>query len=398
MDAIETLLTRGVDKIYPSREALEKALRSGRKLKLYQGFDPTGTQLHIGHAVAIRKLKQFQNLGHHVIFLIGDITAMIGDPSGKFSARKMLTREEVLENAKTYKEQASKILKFTGLNPAEIKYNSEWLGKMNAFEFLRIANMLSVQQVVERDMFQKRIKQDQDVFMNEFLYPVLQAYDSIAMDVDLEIGGSDQMFNMMMGRKLMRKMKQKEKFVLTVPLLTDAAGNKIGKTEGNMIGITDQPNDFYGKIMALADSAIVPCFNLLTDMPLTEIVSIRKAMDTGENPINFKKLLAFELTKEFNDELAANVAQTYFETTFQKGETTGSLEEFPLTKLTSSQLSIINLLLQTKSVTSKSEARRLVEQKGVDIDQTVVDLVNTNITLKPGMTLKVGKKRFLRFV
>ncbi len=398
MDAIETLLTRGVDKIYPSREALEKALRSGRKLKLYQGFDPTGTQLHIGHAVAIRKLKQFQNLGHHVIFLIGDITAMIGDPSGKFSARKMLTREEVLENAKTYKEQASKILKFTGLNPAEIKYNSEWLGKMNAFEFLRIANMLSVQQVVERDMFQKRIKQDQDVFMNEFLYPVLQAYDSIAMDVDLEIGGSDQMFNMMMGRKLMRKMKQKEKFVLTVPLLTDAAGNKIGKTEGNMIGITDQPNDFYGKIMALADSAIVPCFNLLTDMPLTEIESIRKAMDTGENPINFKKLLAFELTKEFNDELAANVAQTYFETTFQKGETTGSLEEFPLTKLTSSQLSIINLLLQTKSVTSKSEARRLVEQKGVDIDQTVVDLVNTNITLKPGMTLKVGKKRFLRFV
>lgn len=397
MDAIDNLLTRGVDTIYPSKEALEKVLRSGKKLKLYQGFDPTGTQLHIGHAVALRKLRQFQELGHHVIFLIGDITAMIGDPTGKFSSRKILTQEEVLENAKTYKQQASKILMFSGFNPAEIKYNSEWLGKMNAFEFLRIANMLSVQQVVERDMFQKRMKQDQDVFMNEFLYPVLQAYDSVAMDVDMEVGGSDQMFNMLMGRKLMRNMKQKEKFVLTVPLLTDASGNKIGKTEGNVIGLTDPPNDFYGKIMSLSDSAIIPCFTLLTDISISEIEVMQQKIASGENPMLFKKLLAFTLTQLFNDKEAANTAQTTFETTFQKRQVAVDIEEFPINRLSKNPLPIVELLWETKSVSSKTEARRLVDQKAVEIDQTVVDLVHTNVTLKSGMTMRVGKRKFLRF-
>lgn len=382
MDAIEHLLTRGVDKIYPTREGLEKVLRSGKKLRLYQGFDPTGSQLHIGHAVAMRKLRQFQDLGHHVIFLIGDFTGMIGDPTGKFSDRKILTKEQVLENAKNYKDQASRILRFDGENPVEILYNSQWLGTMPAFEFLKIANMLSVQQVVERDMFQQRIKKDQDVFMNEFLYPVLQAYDSIAMDVDLEIGGSDQMFNMMMGRKLMRKMKQKEKFVITVPLLTDAEGKKIGKTEGNVIGLTDAPNEFYGKIMALGDDAIVPCFTLLTDMPLDKIEELKRA----KNPMVSKKQLAFELTKQFNDENVAKKAQIEFEKTHQENKFSENAEP-------SAPANSLKEFLVGKGY-SATEARNLINQGAVDINGITVN--DKNIEVNVGDEIKVGKKGFYK--
>lgn len=397
MNATDTLLNRGVDKVYPTSTELEKVLQSGKKIKLYMGFDPTGSQLHIGHAVALRKLKQFQDLGHEVIFLIGDFTAMIGDPTGKLSARKVLTKEEVLNNAKTYKEQASRILRFDGENPVKILYNSQWLGKMNTIEFLQIANLLSYQQVVERDMFQERLKKGQDVFMNEFLYPVLQAYDSVAMNVDLEIGGTDQMFNMMMGRKLMRHILKKDKFVMTIPLLTDAKGVKIGKTEGNVIGITDKPNDFYGKIMSLGDDAITSCFTLLTDKPLTEIEAIKQQMNEGANPMTFKKQLAWELTKEFNSEKEANEAQAYFETTIQKGDLK-DIAEFEIKKLTKNPIAILDLLLATEMTTSKSEARRLVEQGAVEIDQTTVDMVITNVTLKAGMTMRVGKRKFLKFI
>lgn len=398
MDAIDQLLARGVDTIYPSRDSLEKVLRSGKKIRLYQGFDPTGSQLHIGHAVALRKLRQFQDLGHHVIFLIGDFTAMIGDPSGKFTARALLTKEQVRENAKYFKEQAGRILRFAGENPIQILYNSEWLGAMGAIEFLQMAHSLTYRQVVERDMFQERMKKGEDVYMNEFMYPVLQAYDSVYMDVDLEIGGTDQMFNMMMGRKLMRKMKQKEKYVITVPLLADAQGVKIGKTEGNVIGLADVPNEFYGKIMNLGDDAIVNCFTLLTDMPLEEIETMKQKMANGENPMTYKKKLAFELTRWLNDDNAAQSAQTHFESTVQSKNLTGDLPELAISSLTSSTLPIIDLLMQTKSATSKSDARRLVEQSAVEVDQTVVDMVQTNVTLKAGMTMRVGKKRFFRFI
>src|SRR3989344_1186569 len=266
MDAIETLLTRGVDKIYPSRDELEKMLRSGKKLKLYQGFDPSGANLHIGHAVGLRKLRQFQDLGHKVIFLIGDFTGMIGDPSGKKDARKPLTQEQVLANAKDYKLQAQKILRFEGPNAVEIKFNSEWNKKLNFEEVLRLASQFSAQQMLERDMFQNRLKEGKEISLVEFLYPIMVAYDAVAMDVDLEVGGTDQTFNMLAGRKLHRHRLNKEKFVMTVPLLTDSSGKKIGKTEGNVIGITDPPSDFYGKIMSLADDAIINCFLLLTDL------------------------------------------------------------------------------------------------------------------------------------
>lgn len=211
MDKIDEVLSRGVANVYPSKQELEKVLRSGKKIRLYNGIDPTGNTLHLGHMVVLRKLRQFQDLGHGVIMLIGDFTGMIGDPSGKSETRKPLTREQVLENAKNYKEQASKILRFEGGNPAEIKYNSEWLDKLSYSEVANIASLLTYAQVIERDMFQKRIKEGKDLFLSEFLYPLMQGYDSVAMDVDLEVGGSDQTFNMLTGRDLMKKMKGKEK-------------------------------------------------------------------------------------------------------------------------------------------------------------------------------------------
>ncbi|MBI2034582.1 MAG: tyrosine--tRNA ligase, partial [Candidatus Levybacteria bacterium] len=330
MDEIEALLTRGVEKIYPSKEELEKILRSGKKLKLYQGFDPTGTQLHIGHMIGLRKLKQWQDLGHHVIFLIGDFTAMIGDPSGKLSSRKMLTSEEVRHNATLYKEQAGKILRFEGKNSIEIRFNSEWLSKMSGLEFLQIAGLLSVQQVVERDLFQERQKRSQDIYMNEFLYPVLQAYDCVVMDVDMEIGGSDQMFNMLMGRKLMRHMKKKEKFVMTTSLLTDSAGVKIGKTEGNIIALADKPEDLFTNIMALGDDVIIKGLEYLTDVSSEEIKTIENKIKTGENPLSYKKKLAFEVVKQLNDASAAQKAQDEFERVIQKHELPSEIIEITL--------------------------------------------------------------------
>jgi len=386
MDKIEEVLTRGVAEVLPDKESLAK-LMSERKITLYQGFDPTGAQLHIGHAVGLRKLAKFQELGHRVIFLIGDFTGMIGDPSGKSSDRQVLSSEQVLENAKTYKEQAGRILKFTGDNPVEIKYNSEWLGKMSAIEFLHLAHNLTHAQVVERDMFQERLKKGQDVFMNEFLYPFMQAYDSVAMKVDLEIGGGDQKFNMLMGRKLMRNILHKEKFVMTLPLLTDSAGNKIGKTEGNVIGLTDPANDLYAKIMSLADSAITNCFTLLTDKPEEEIEEIEKAIKGGENPIKYKKLLAFELTKWLNSEKDAEDAQTVFEKTFQEKAPTFDIK-------VKAEESLAKTIIPFTPRGSMSSAKELIKQNAVDVNGKVIS--DPNFELKIGDEIKVGGRTFLK--
>lgn len=396
MDAIDVLLSRGVDSIYPTRQELEKVLRSGKKLKLYQGFDPSGANLHIGHAVGLRKLRQFQDLGHEVIFLIGDFTGMIGDPSGKTDARKPLTREQVLDNAKEYKNQAGKIVRFDGPNPVQIKFNSTWNSKLTFEEVLRLSAHFTAQQMLERDMFQERLKNGKEISLVEFLYPVMVAHDAVAMEVDLELGGTDQTFNMLAGRKLHRQLLHKEKFVLTVPLLSDSTGRKIGKTEGNVIGLTDAPAQFYGKIMSLGDDAILPCFQLLTDVAEDQMAAMQKAIHQGANPMQFKKQLAFELTKAFNDEQRAQDAQEQFEKTFQQKDFS-SVEPFLISNLPSNPIGIIDLLVATKTASSNSDARRLINQRSVEIDQTLVDLTNTNVTLKPGMILKVGKKKFLKF-
>lgn len=392
MDKIDELLTRGVDKIYPSKEELEKVLRSGKKLRVYQGFDPTTPELHIGHMVGLRKLRQWQDLGHEVIFLIGDFTGMIGDPTGKYSERKVLTKEEVLQNAKTYKEQASRILRFDGINPVVIKYNSEWLEKMSALEFLRLSHYVTAAQIIERDMFQKRLKLDQDVFMNEFLYPFMQGYDSVAMDVDLEIGGSDQMFNMMIGRDLMHKMKRKNKFVMTIPLLTDSSGNKIGKTEGNVIALTAPPNDFYAMIMTLGDDVIVKCFEYLTDLPMEEVKDIEKRLASGENPMLFKKKLAFTLTAMLNSKEEAQKAQENFERVVQQKEIPENIKVIKIID----DINIIDLLTQNQLVESRSSAKRLLEQGGVEVDGKKISDQTFIVNPKDGMIIRVGKRKFIR--
>ena len=385
-DKIDELLTRGVDKIYPSREKLEEVLRSGKKLRLYQGFDPTGDKLHIGHMVGLRKLAEWQKLGHHVIFLIGDYTAMIGDPSGKLSTRKVLTHEQTLANAKNYKEQASKILKFDGDNPAEVLFNGDWLGKLSAIEFLRIAGNLTYSQVIERDMFQERLKQGQDISTNEFLYPVMQAYDSVAMDVDLEVGGKDQMFNMMMGRKLMRNMMKKEKFVMTTKLLEDKHGVKIGKTEGNAIALDDKPEDLFGKIMAFPDEAVSQCFESLTLISMEEIPNKDFLMN--------KKRLAFEIVKDLNDEKKAKEAQGAWEKAFQKKEIPEKMQEI---KCQIGEL-LSEILVKNKILSSKGEWRRLVLGNAIHNLAKNQNITDVNLKIAEDLTLKIGKKKFVKIL
>lgn len=382
MDKIAVLLTRGVDKIYPSKEALEKVLRAGKKLKLYQGFDPTGTQLHIGHMVALRKLRQWQDLGHEVIFLIGDGTGQAGDPSGKTKAReKFLSRDELRANARDYVKQASKIVRFNRPNPVKILYNGDWLNKLTLVDILKIAQHFSVQELIERDIFDQRMKRGESINLREFLYPLLQAYDSVAMDVDLELGGTDQTFNMLAGRKLVSEMLNKQKFVMTVPLLTDSKGVKIGKTEGNVIGITDSPNELFGKIMALGDDVITPGFTLLTDIKIEKISGIKDA----DNLMNLKKELAFRIVSNLHSQKDANEARGNFEKTFQEGH--------PEYKL---RIPIRDTLAATiapyTSHESISDAKRMIHQGGVDInDQTMSDP-----SYKPriGDKIKIGQKTF----
>ena len=273
---IEELLTRGVEHVYPSREFLEARLKEGKQLSLYLGIDPTGPDLHIGHSIQLRKLRQFQDLGHKVILLIGDFTGMIGDPTDKSAARKRLTREEVLKNAENYKVQASKILDFNGKNPVELKYNSEWLSKMPFSEVIGLASHFTVQQILARDMFDKRLKEDKPIFFHELMYPLMQGFDCVAMNVDGEVGGNDQTFNMLVGRDLMKAMRGKEKFVIADKLLADPTGKKMGKSEGNMITLSDSSDEMFGKVMSWTDGMIVGGFELLTDVPMKKSLRFQR--------------------------------------------------------------------------------------------------------------------------
>ena len=321
---------------------------------------------------------------------------MVGDPTGKLSARKQLTREEVLRNAKTYKEQAGRILRFEGKNPVELKYNSLWLEKMSAIEFLQLSHHLTYNQVIERDMFQKRIKQNQDVFMNEFLYPFMQAYDSVAMKVDLEVGGVDQMFNMLMGRKLMRNILKKEKFVMTTPLLTDSQGNKIGKTEGNVIALTSKSNEFFAMVMTLPDEVIGQCFESLTNLPMSEVNSIKNKLSEGENPMTFKKRLAYTLTKMLNSEEEAQTAQAEFEKVVQGGELPTQIQAIRLSA--NDKITWADFLVNYNLAKSKSEAKRLIDQGSVETNGERVGDPKEVLIPENNTVIKVGKKNFVKLI
>ncbi len=394
MDAIDELLTRGVDTIYPSRQKLEKVLRSGKKLRLYQGFDPTGTQLHIGHAIALMKLRQFQELGHEVIFLIGDGTGQAGDPSGKTQAReKFYSTQELRNNARDYVKQASTIVKFDGPNPGKILYNSEWLNKLSLVEILEIVQHFSVQQFLERDMYEQRMKRGETINLREFLYPILQGYDSVAMNVDLELGGTDQTFNMLVGRELVRIMLHKQKFVMTVPLLTDAKGTKIGKTEGNFIPITDPPNDLFGKIMSFPDDIIVKGFELLTNIPMQEVCTIKQQLEKGENPINLKKKLASTLVAFYNSENDAKAAQAYFEKTVQQRELPAeNVNVFMLKSLTT----IAAAAIASGLAKSMSDLKRVVDQGGLYWNNKKVIRDQLDTAINEGDYLRRGSHQIIQ--
>jgi tyrosyl-tRNA synthetase len=389
MNEVEQVLTRGVENIYPNKEALEKVLRSGKKIRLYQGFDPSMPSLHLGNFAGVMKLRQFQKLGHEIIFLIGDFTAMIGDPD-KLSVRKPMTREETRKNSESWKEQIKNLIDFDGPNPAKLLYNSEWLDKVSFKDLIQITSHFTVQQMLERDMFQKRMSEGRPVYLHEFLYPVAQAYDSVVMDVDLEIGGSDQTFNVLAGRDLMRAIKNKEKMVLTTKLLVDAKGDKVGKTTGNALFLDSTPEQFYGGVMSFPDEVIVLGFELLTEVPF---VPSEIGKEVQKNPLAAKKRLAFEIVKLLWGEGSAKKAQEEFERTFQKREVPGIVSEVRVRER--DRVRVEELLVETKLAPSMSEAKRLVKQGAVDIESRTAT-PNEELTLKDGTIIKIGKNRFAR--
>lgn len=362
------------------------------KIRLYLGIDPTGTRLHLGHAIALRKLRDFQRLGHEVIFLVGSFTAMIGDTSDKDAMRTQLTHDQIQENFRTYKEQAAKILDFTKI---QIKYNHEWLEKLKFEDILNLANKFTVQQMIEREMYQKRINEKKPIGLHEFLYPLMQGYDSVAMDVDLEVGGNDQLFNMLAGRTLQRVLKNRNKYVLTVELLEGTDGRKMAKTYNNVINITDTPNEQYGKIMSMKDELIIKYFELCTDRTLTEIEGFKKELKDGINPRDLKMRLAHEIVTLYHDAKLAEAAEKEFIQIFSKKE---DPTEVPLQKIDAKEMKLTDLLAHTKMASSKSDARRLVDGGGVEIDHERQTNPDARIDLTKERFIRAGKRKFLRVI
>lgn len=389
---IEECLDRWIDETYPSKEKLLKELKS-KKLTIYHGVDPTAPDLHLGHSTNYLLLKKLQDLGHKIIILIGSFTAQIGDPTGKDSARKPLSKKQVLDNAKTYKKQIGKILDFTSKNnPAQVKFNDKWYEKMKISDFMKLMSHFTYGQMIKRNMFQQRLKRGQEINFIEFIYPMLQGYDSVAMDVDIEIGGTDQMFNMMRGRDLMKDYKNKEKFVITTKLLENSKTGKklMSKSEGGYVALDDSAGEMFGKIMALPDEAIIPCLMLCTVISAKEVEKYKNI-----NPRDAKAGLAREIVAIYHGKKEAEKAEKEFNKIFKKKEIPSDISEV---RVKEKELNILDLLVKTKLVSSKSEAKRLVEQGGVKIDKQVKKDWKEKIKTKPGLVLQVGKRKFAKIV
>ncbi len=391
---VQNLLFRGIQMIYPSRDFVEARIKKGEKLTIYLGIDPTGPTLHLGHVIPLKILSRFQKAGHKVIMLLGDFTATIGDPTDKTSTRIPLTHKQVLANLKNYKKQASSILSFSGKNKAEVRFNSKWLGKMDFADVLKLASTTTVQQMMERDMFERRMKEGKPISIHEFLYPLMQGYDSVAMDVDGEIGGNDQTFNMLVGRDLMKTLKNKEKFVVTVKLLEDNTGKKMGKTEGNMIALSDTPSDMFGKVMSWNDSLIAIGFELCTEVPMEEINAIKEGIENGSlNPRDAKIRLACEIISTFHGQKKADLEKEHFINTFSKKEIPDDAQEFVVAQ----GALLIDIFVKEKIVTSKTDFRRLVEEGAVTNLSTDTKVEDTK-EIALGGVYRIGKKRFCKIV
>ncbi len=391
---IDEVLERGVEQIFPDKQLLKKKLMSGERIKLYCGYDPTARALHIGNAITINKLSQFQALGHEVIFLVGDFTCMIGDPTDKLATRKKMTRDEVLANAKDYQKQAEGYLDFAGENPVRILYNSQWNDKFTFPELIELSSHFTVQQMIQRDMFQRRLEAEKPIYLHEFLYPLTQGYDSVAMDVDLEVGGNDQMFNMLAGRTLQKELKGREKFVLTLKLLADEAGKKMGKTEGNAVFLDQSPEDMFGAVMSWTDGVIIPGFELATKVPMEEVMKMKKQLeDEAANPRDLKMKLALELVKINCGQAAAEKAQQDFENKFSKKDAEIEAAEMKVAE----GESLIERLVKEGLAQSNGDAKRKIKQGGVSLNGEKIAKIDYIFqSSDEGKILKVGKKDFRR--
>jgi tyrosyl-tRNA synthetase len=386
------IIKRGCDELLVEAELVDK-LKSGKPLRVKAGFDPTAPDLHLGHTVLINKLRQLQDLGHHVIFLIGDFTGMIGDPTGKNATRPPLSREEIERNAETYKTQGFKIL---DAKKTQIAWNSAWMDKLTPADMIRLASTYTVARMLERDDFGKRYKSNQPIAIHEFLYPLVQGYDSVALKADLELGGTDQKFNLLMGRELQKHHSQPQQCILTMPLLEGLDGvNKMSKSLGNAIGITDAPNDMFGKLMSISDELMWRYIELLSFESLATIAQWKKEVEEGRNPRDIKVAFAQEIVARFHDKTAAEQALADFEVRFKQGEIPEDIPEVTV-EADSGGIAIANVLKQAGMTTSTSMSLRMLEQGGVKIDGKRITDKTLKFNKGQKIVMQVGKRKFAR--
>jgi len=387
--AQKAILESGVEQV-TEKTSLARKLGSGKKLRIKLGVDPTRPDLHLGHAVVLRKLKQFQDAGHHVIFIIGDFTGLIGDPSGKSKTRPAISAKEVKKNAETYFKQVSAVL---NVSKAEVCYNSEWLSKLNLEDMLGIMSKFTIARILERDDFEKRYKSGVDIGFHEFLYPVLQGYDSVVKKADVEIGGTDQTFNMLAGRQLMKRMDMAPQDVMTMPLLVGLDGKKkMSKSEDNYVGLADSPNQMFGKLMSIPDDVIVHYAELAGFYDSKALTELKKRLKAGENPRDLKEEVAKDVIAIYYTEKKAEAAAAEFAKVFKKKELPTNI---PKKKAPAKAMKVADLLVAMKLTPSKSEARRLVQQGGVRVNDKKVADPQSELKVKKGDVIRVGKRRFI---
>lgn len=392
MTDFNNLLSRGVVEVIVKKD-LEKKLKSGKKLRVKLGIDPTGADLHIGHMVVIKKLKEFQDAGHHIQLVFGNFTGQIGDPTDKLNARQPKTQKELEKNAKKYLEQAGKILDIKNI---EVAWNADWLSKLTFADVVSLCQIFTVHQMLERDMYQERIKKNHPIYMHEFMYPLMQGYDSVALKSDLELGGTDQTFNLLAGRTIQKAHGMEPQNILTVPILVGTDGKeKMGKSLGNYIGVNDKPNEMYGKTMSIPDDLIISYFELATNVSMEEINKIQKTLKAGENPKSQKMRLAREIVTLYHDENSAIKAEEEFEKIFANK---GIPEEIKQIKIPEININIIDLITETGLVESKSEIRRLIQGGGVKIDNEKVQSIEETINIQSERLIQIGKRKFIKVI
>ncbi len=383
----EEVLTRGVDEVI-DRKNLEKKLAGGKKLRVKLGIDPTSSNIHIGRAVVLWKLRQFQELGHKVVFIIGDFTGLVGDTSDKDAERPMLDEKQIKQNMKDYLKQAGKIL---DISKTETQYNSKWLKKLGFLEISKMADEFGLNEFISREVIAKRMKEGKRVSLREVLYPLMQGYDSVAVKADVELGGTDQRFNLLAGRSVQRLHGQEPQDILTMQLMEGTDGRKMSSSWNNVINVMDVPNDMFGKVMSVEDKLIVKYFQLATRIPLKEIGEIEKMLKGGENPRHLKKRLAEEIVTLYHDKKAATAASSEFDRVFSNKEKPTDIQEMKV-----KSQNIIDLLVETKMSPSKSEARRLVQQGGVKLNDQVIKEWDAKLDIENGQILQAGKRKFIK--